>query len=262
MSILTRSKFYYDFEITANETFLNFNEGIGELTAVLNPGLYSMTGLATEAARALNETGTLTYTVTVDRETRVFTISTTATISLLCLTGSNIGLDAYEVLGFDTTSDKTGASSYAAENAAGKEFTPQFFLQEYIDFDDFQGFASSNVNESASGKVEIYSLGSRQFAEFDIKFQNNGLTNSAAGTGGAVEYDATGHDNLVEFMQYTIKKGDFEFMKDRDTVTSFDTVLMESAPGDKKGTSYKLKELYSQNLQGWFNTGKIKLRKV
>lgn len=259
MTINTKSAFIYDFVIDSESTFLNFDEGIGELTAELDPGSYSMTDMATEVARAMNLVGTLEYTVTVDRATRVFTISSTATFDLLTNSGSNVGLSGWSVIGFDTTSDKTGASSYDGDNSAGKLFKPQIELQEYVSFNDWQGFASSSVNESASGETEIYSLGSRLFSEFNIRFQNNGL---AGGKGNSIDFDSLGVDNLRDFMSFAITKGPIEFMEDRsDLNTLTATMILERTPASSNGTEFKLRELVNQNLVGYFDSGKLKFRK-
>lgn len=258
MTIQTKSSFIYGFIIDSESTLLNFNEGIIELTAELNPGSYSLTSMATEVARALNQIGTIEYVVTANRATRVFTISSTANFDLLCNTGSNVGLSGWEVFGFSVLTDKTGQSTYDGDFNAGKLFTPQFHLQDYISFDDWQGFASSSVNESASGVTEIYSLGSRQFSEFNIKYQNNGLSGSK---GSSIDYDDNGVANLRSFMQFAITKGPIEFMQDRTDSNTFETMILEKSPGSSKGTEFKLKELTSRNLAGWFETGKLKFRK-
>ena len=258
MTIQTKSAFIFDFVIDSESTLLNFDEGVIELTAELNPGSYSMTDMATEVARALNEIGTLEYIVTVDRDTRIFTIASTANFDLLSNTGSNVGLSGWTIFGFSIAADKTGLSTYDGDNAAGSLFTPQFHLQDYIPFENWQGFASSSVNESASGVTEIYSLGSRLFAEFNIKYQNNGIGGSK---GSSIDADPIGVDNLRAFMQFAITKGPIEFIPDKTNVASFETMILEKSPGSSKGTEFKLKELTSRNLAGWFETGKLKFRK-
>jgi len=258
VTIETKSSFIFDFIVGADSTFLNFNEGGPELTTEVNVGSYSMTDMASEVARALNAIGSLDYTVTVDRNSRVFTISGTGAFDLLCNSGSNVGLSAWTIFGFDTGADRNGGTSYLGDNSAGKLFKPQFHLQDYISFDNWQGFASSNVNESASGVTEIYSLGSRFFSEFNIKYQNNGLAGSK---GSSIDFDSIGVDNLREFMQFAITKGPIEFIENRETPAGFETMILESSPGSSNGTEFKLKELLGQNLAGYFETGKLKFRK-
>ncbi len=258
MTINTKSSFIFDFVIDSESTYLNFDEGSIELTAQLEPDSYSMQGMANEVARALNNTGALTYTCTVDRTTRVFTISADGVFNLLCNTGSNVGLSGWEIFGFSTAADRTGLTTYDGDNPGGKIFTPQFLLQDYISFNDWQGFASSSVNESASGVTEVYSLGSRQFAQFNITLQNNGLGGVA---GQILEYDANGVGNLRDFMQFAITKGPIEMMEDRDLVSVYDTMILESTSKSKNGTEFQLKELYNRNLTGWFESGKLKFRK-
>jgi hypothetical protein len=263
VTIKTRSSFIYGFIIDAESTFLDFNEGTIDLVAELNPGSYTLTDLGEEISRAFNTAGTLEYTVTVDRINRKYTISTTATVSFLTGTGSNLGLDGWNVIGFNTGADNTGASSYESDNTVGSEFRPQFFLQDYVSFDNWKGFAASKVNESASGVTEVYSLGSRDFAEFNITLQNNGSSGNHP-KNSIVEYDAQGETSLRSFMEFAITKGPMEFLPDRDDLSDsgFIKMLLESVPGSSSGTEFKLKELYGRGLTGWFETGKIKFRKL
>lgn len=257
MTIQTKSAFIFDFVIDAESSLLNFDEGSIELTAELNPGSYTMTELADEISRALNIIGTQEYSVSLDRSTRKYTISAASNFTLLSSTGSNVGFGAWEVMGFSTASDKTGSNSYESDNSAGQLFRPQFHLQSYISFDDWQGFASSNINESASGVTEIYSLGSRKFSEFNISYQNNGIAGSK---GSSIDYDANGVDNLRNFMEFAITKGPMEFIPDRDNFAIFDKIILERTPANSKGTEFKLKELVNRNLVGYFETGVLKFR--
>ena len=258
--IKTKSAFIYGFVVDAESTLLNFDEGSIELTAELNPGSYTLTTLGSEIARAFNAAGALEYSVTIDRTNRKYTITAPSNFTLLCNTGSNIGLDGWGVIGFDTATDKTGAATYEAENSVGTYFTPQYLLQDYVPFDNWQGFASSKVNESASGITEVYSLGTRSFAEFNITNQNNGLAGGDVNS--YFEFDANGVDNLRSFMEFAITKGPMEFIPDRDDINTFDTMLLEQLKGSKDGTQFKLKEMFNKNRAGWFETGKLKFRKI
>ena len=258
--IKTKSSFIYGFVVDAESTLLNFDEGSIELTAELNPGSYTLTTLGSEISRAFNAAGGLDYTVTVDRSTRKYTITSTGTLNLLCNSGSNIGLDGWGIIGFDTATDKTGSSSYEGENSTGSIFTPQYLLQDYVPLDNWQGFSASNVNESASGNTEDYSLGRRRFAEMNITNQNNGLAGAEAGS--YFEYDALGADNLRSFMEFAITKGPMEFLEDRDDLNTFFTILLESLKGSKDGTQFKLMEMFNKKRAGWFETGKLKFREI
>lgn len=260
MSITTTPVFYYISAIDDTNYFLNFkepNEANTELTAELNAGSYSMSQLATEVARAMNAVGQQLYTVSFDRNSRTYTISSDDTVELLVASGSQGGLSVYPLLGFSSV-DLTGASSYTGDLSAGVEYTPQFALQGFIGFeDDVQAIAPS-VNQSSSGVVEVITYGTVNYMSFNIKYANDYPHDK----GGSITYDPNGVQNLRDFMSFCITKGNLEFMKDNQARGEFDIVLLESTPTSRTGTGYRLRELYSQNLLGYYETGNIKFRKI
>ena len=254
MTVKTKSSFLYNYIVDANNFYLNFSEGATEFTATIPPRNYSFTSLASALAVALNSVGSLNYSVTPSRSNRTYTISATGNFELLAATGSNAGSSIYSLIGLNAT-DLSGASSYTSVNTTGTIYEPQFTLQEFVGFEDFQEFAESKVNQSASGVVEIYSIGTRQFMEFNIKFANNGITKNS------VSFDANGIENLREFMRYAITKGDIEFMKDSANVNSFDTIILERTPTESNGTGYKLQPMRGNVGEDFYQTGILKFRK-
>lgn len=252
--ITTTPVFYYDYRINAEALFLNINEGLGDVSIQLIPNNYSAQGLANEISRAMSEQGDQDYLCTFNRTTRAFTISATDPFDLLIQTGANVGLGAFSVIGF-TGADQTGLNSYTGETA-GKEFIPQFPLQGYVDFDDYREFSSANINESASGQVEVYSIGKRSFMEFNLTY----ATNIDQGFNSIVRTDSQGVEKLRDFIDYCITKGDLEFMKNATDRQTYQTIILESTPLSKSGTGYKLNELYSRGLAGYFETGDLKWR--
>ena len=255
MSIFTNPIFYYDYTITVNDIYINFDEGLGEITTTVPAGFYSFNELADVLATSLNNIGSQTYSVTTDRDNRKYIISAPSNFSLLFGTGANSGLSVASVIGFNT-SDKTGSNSYESDIAAGKSFAPQYPLQEFIDFHDYEEFAQASVNESASGRVEIYSIGKRRFLEFNL----TPITNNVIGDSNRNNPQAV--DEVREFLRYCITKGNLELMRDDTDKSSFSTLKLESTPSSSTGTGYKLNELYARGLVGFFETGKLKFREV
>lgn len=256
MSFLnTRSKFYYGYVISDSNFYIDFNEGAGELTAELAVNSYTLQTLATELESKLNATGLDTYTVTVDRATRLYTISSSGTFSLLGATGTNSGESALSVLGFNAV-DTLTAASQVSNSAAGTEFKPQFYLQKYISKEDFQESSFASINKSANGDVEAVTFGSNLFYEFSIEMQ----TDQVAVKNNFIEADASGVANLRNFLQYATTKSQFEFMPDRDDAGVFDKVILESIGRNRDGVGYKITEM--RGLQKYFQSGLIKLRVV
>jgi hypothetical protein len=257
MALSTFSRFYYGYEITLDNNKIDFAEGGPQLTAALTVGIYSPTNLALEIKTQLDAIGANTYTVAFSRSTRKFTISTTVNFSLLTNTGTNINISPYTLLGFTATSDKTGASTYTGDNASGYEFIPQFILQDYVHPDNSQEKIEASINESASGLVEVVSFGTKKWFEFTMDFITNLPMENKI-----IRNNSSGVEDAQHLMQFLIKRGNFEFMPDKDTTSTFYTLNLESTPESSKGVGYKLKELVDKDLPGFFKTGKLKFRLV
>jgi hypothetical protein len=196
MTIKTMSKFYYGHQVTVDNQYLDFSEG----QAVLNVGNYSLTDFVNEVARALNEVGSNNYVASVDRTTRLVTISGDSTFELYPQSGVAAAQSAYELLGFDV--DKTGSNSYEGDSPSGDEYSPQFLLQSYIDKDDNQKRAFTSVNKSAKGIVETVSFGTEKFYEFNITF----ATDIDQGKGAPIETNLNVNLYLIEIRQVILQR--------------------------------------------------------
>lgn len=258
MSLRTFSKFYYGHTVDETNNKINFKEGGGaELTATLNIGSYSLTDYCAEIKRALDVAGALTYTVTVSRTTRIITVATTSTISLLTTSGTNASESAFSMMGF-SGADKTGSSSYAGSGASGSVYSPQFILQDHISSDNWQQSVDAVVNKSASAQIEVVRFGIESFIQFSIKFATNINQPSA----GPITSNTSGVSQLVTFMQYLITKAPIEYMENSSNPSTYETIILESTPDSQSGTGYKLKEMYDKGLPGYFETPILKMRVV
>lgn len=257
MALSTFSCFYYGFEITSENNIINFNEGSGELSAELEVGSYTLTSILPIIETAMNAAGALTYTASVNRATRLITISAASNFSLLVSTGSQFANSPFGLLGF-SGSDKTGSNTYTGGSAAGSIYEPQFRLQNYISPDKWTGAALATVNKSASGRVEVVKFGNESFMQCDIKY----VTNSPQSDNFIIKSNASGVESLIDFMNYCITKGPLEFMPDISNRADYVTLLLESTPESKDGVAFKLNELYDKGLPGWFDTGTLKFRLI
>ncbi len=261
MTTQTRFKIYYIDSIDSTNNLLNFREPnnppASELTASLLVGSRSMTNLMTEVERALNDAGENIYSVTFDRTTRLVTISADDDFNLLVSSGSSIAASPFSLLGF-TGSDRTGAASYVGDTAIGTSYVPQFLPQSFKSFDNNKEGIQSVINESAAGVIEVVTFGSKNMMEFNIF----GATNNFKSKGNPIRYNPNGLDELNSLMQFLIKKSDVEFMIDEDVVSSFETIILDSTKKSRDGISYELNELLSRGLEGHFETGVLKFRKV
>lgn len=254
MSLTTHSKWYFDFEISSEALFIDFDEGGGEISAELPIGSYTMTEIADILATAMSDAGEQDYTVTVDRDTRKFTISADDPFELLISSGSHLGTTAYGVFGF-SGADTGSAVSHVSTVAAGQVYSTQFILQSHISADNWQSSTYGTINKSASGKIEVVSYGFERFIQGELKFVNDNDNDSTV-----IRNRAMGITDLQNFMQFLVTKAPLEFMPDEDNEADFFPVILESTPDDSKGLKYKLKEMYGMGLPGYFETGSLIFR--
>lgn len=254
--IETRSSFFYLDPVDSTNLYLDFKEGAGsELTADISVGKYTHSELPAAISAALNGIGALTYTVTLDRDARKFTIAASGAFTLLISTGSHVGANIFPLLGF-TGADTSSSASHTANLQAGTEYRPQFYLQDWVDATDNQKSISPAVNKTASGEIEVVKFGIEKFYDFSIML----VTDIDQKGTGFVETDLNGVANLRAFMQFCAAKNNLEFMPDRDTRADFFKVLLESTEAVTNGTGYKLKELYDKGLPNYFESGKLVFR--
>lgn len=262
--ITTKSKFYYGHTIDADNNYLDFKEGAGsELSAVLNAGEYSLTDFVTELARALNAAGSLTYSCSLNRTTRVITISAGGAFTILGATGTHVNISVLELAGF-AASDTSSATSHAGTSGSGSVWYPQWTIQNYVSFDDNVSSVDGIVRESTSGVIEAVSYGRRYIMEGNFKFITNVRQGpmSSANASMELENDTSGVENARAFLTYAITKSPLEFIPDRSDASDFETCILESTPESSDGLAFKLKELYSINLSGYYETGILTFRRV
>lgn len=255
--INTYSIFYYNYEVDSSNKYINFNEGSGELTGTLTVGSYSLEEFLTAVTTAMNAAGTQSYTVSVNRSTRLVTISASSNFSLLVTSGANASNSCFELLGY-TGADQTGGNSYTGDTESGDEFIPQFWLQNYVSSLDSRSAVEAAVNTTADGNIEVVKFGTQSFVEMDIKFQ----TNITQPTGGPIKNRANGVGELRTFMQFLITKAPIEFMPDIDNRSSYETLILESTRTSRDGIAYKIDEQYSRGLPGYYDTGLLTFRVV
>ena len=256
--IYTYSKFYYGFEITPENQYLDIIEGSGsELVAEIEVGSYSATQLCVAVKTALDAVGGLSYTVAFNRDTRKVTISATGAFKLLGSTGTHDDTNAQTLLGFSQALTAS-ATSHTGAGVAGDEFRPQLWLQEYVPTENFKQAVDAKVNKTATGRVEVVKFGTEQFMKCNVKLQ----TNLNIGDGGYLRNSATGEDDLRRFMEFLVTKAPLEFMPDENAPENFETLILESTPSSQDGVGYELKEMWDQGYNGYYQTGTLKFRKI
>lgn len=257
MALASFSKFYYGLNITTNNQNLDFDEGGGELTAVVPAGTYDFASLLSAIVDAMNSVGANTYTAEVARSTRIITISATASFDLLLSSGSNQPTSIFSLLGFNQGADQTGTDEYSGDTGAGFEYRPQFILQDYQDPETHKERVDASVNEAASGAVEVISFGLVRFITMSIKF----ITNLSM-DGKVIRNNPNGLDDAVDFLTAITERGVFEFIPDVADSDTFYTVQLDEISGSKTGTGFKLKELTNQSLPNIYEIDDLKMRVI
>lgn len=255
--INTYSSFLMGFTVDSDNKYLDFKEGAGsEITAELTTGDFTLEDLMQNIEDAMNDVGSLVYTVSANRTTRIITISVaSSTMNLLASTGTNVANSIFSTIGF-AASDSGNVTTKSGTTAVGTLYEPQFKLQDYVDQKDSRKLREATLHTSSAGLVRVHSFGTDRFFDFNIKF----ATDIKQPSNGPILNNLTGVDDLREFMQYCMTKKYVEFMPDKNTPSTFYKVVLESTDSDSKGMGYKLQEQYSRGLVGYFETGILKFR--
>lgn len=259
MTIQTIPIFYTVGDVNESNNLMNFKEpnvSAVELTATLNVGSRSMTNLMTEVERALNDAGDNEYTVSFDRDTRIVTIAADDDFDLLVTTGANAGFSVYSLIGF--TADKTGTDTYDGDEAMGDTYSPQFKPQDFLNFDDNKENVQETLNESADGTEEVVTFGTKSFMEMNLKY----ITDRSRSKANPVANNSDAVQDIRDFLTFCITKSELEFMEDISNRALFDIIRLERTPASKNGTGFSLKEMINRDLEGYFETGRLRFRLI
>lgn len=258
MALKTYSKFYYGHTITIDNQNLPFKEDgdIQNRIAVLNVGSYSLSDFVIELNAALNDAGSQEYIVSLDRITRIISVSSVLDFEFLVTDPEYVEISVFDLMGYNL--DKNGSNSYVGDFASGFVFEPQFVLQKYISFEDDQKANLAIVNQSASGKTEVVKYGNINLMTCNVTYQTDIYQPNSSPS----KNDPSGIFNLREFLKYITTKANIEVMLDESDSEDFNTCFLESTATEKTGTGFVLKEMYAKKLIGYFETGLLKFRKI
>lgn len=251
------SKFYYGWQVTNSNKYVDFNDGAGVKTATLKVGYYSSTDLMIEIKKKMDALSSLDFTISFNRTTRKFAISSTSNFSLLFSTGPNSAQSTSELLGY-AASNKTGANSYLAENVSGFEYSTQFYIQSYKDTSTNRKAIDGTVNKSASGAIEVIKFGNERFMEGEFLF----ITNITQESISIIRTNNQGREDFIQFIEWCTEKAPVEFIKNENSPDSFQQLVLESTPSDSKGLDYDLIEMYDRGLAQYYRSGVLKFRLI
>lgn len=257
MSLTTYSQFYFGHVIDTSNRYIDFKEGATTFVATIPLGAYTLTKLLEVLATAMNDQGANTYSFSVNRTTRIITLTSNASFDLLGATGANASQSVLSLIGFAAV-DSLAITSKTGTTASGSVYQPQFTLQDHLATINNKKALSASVTKSASGnKVSVQSFGEERFLKINIKF----ITEIYQKTG-KIKYDASALTNIRTFLDYCIQKNPIEYMADLSTPTTYEKVILESTNQGQDGTSYELKEYYDKGLPNYFETGTLTFKVI
>ena len=255
--ITTHSKFLYGFDVTSDSKYIDFNDGTTTYAVSVTPGSKTPDDLCDEIEEAMNGVGALvSFTVTFNRTTRIFTIAGDAAFSLLVDTGANEADGIYTVLGISVATDFSGVTSVVGASAVGTVYQTQFKLQDFIHADNNQSQRFAEVNKAASGMTTLVTFGTDQIFEMSFKW----LTDRTQHATSPIRSGTIA--TFTAFMQWATLKKVFEFYPDESDATDYYKVILDSSAESSGGTGYKLNPKYGMGLQGYYDTGVMKMRVV
>lgn len=252
MALTGKSLFLYGFEVTENNRSIDFRRvGAGpELQATLTLGFYSLTSLATEIVRAMQEVDALNeYTVSVDRtlaggtENRVTIATDGAYLDLLFGSGSRAASSIASLIGF-AASDRTGATSYEGTSSAGTTLQPEEFGYQYLDPDKYRKINGS-VNISTSGVKESIVFQIQKFWQVQFKYEPETKVNT----------------EWKDLMTWMIQQRRIEFTPNIGSPSTFFDGTLERTTADGQGLGYIMKEMLPQ-FPFFYDTGVLLFRQA
>jgi hypothetical protein len=258
MSLTTYSIFYYGHIVTSENKYIDFKEGATTYAASLPVGSYTLTRYCELIAEAMNDVGSYTYTCSVNRTTRIITISGSSAFDFLGSTGVNASQNICSLAGI-TAADSLATTSVVGASASGSYFEPQFTLQDHVATQNNKRALNAVVTKSASGnKVSVQSFGEERFLECSLKY----ITEIRQPTGQKLKTDTSALTNVRAFLDHCVEKRPIEYManiNDRDT---YEKLILESTDIESDGSGYRLKELYDKGLPGYYDSGILKFKVI
>ncbi len=259
MALNNYSAFYYGHTINKNNRYLNFRDaGIVDpvqYSGILEVGSFTLTQFGDKVAAAMNAQGTQEYTVTLDRDTRKFTISADTNFELLLDSGNQKTISVFSLLGFTGNVDLTGSNTYEADSPSGEAYITQTPLRNFSDFSRNREKAEAQVKTTPGGITEVVSYSVLERLKCDLPLITNYVPQRF------IRETATGIEEAEDFMNYAIEKAPLEFIYNYKEPNNFVSCILDKTKQNRKGVGYELREKVKDSLPGYYElTGLVFLR--
>lgn len=250
MALKKYSAFIYGHTINSNNRFLNFGESYldpDQRTAILDIGSYTISQMAGKIAEALNAAGNQEYTVTLDRNTRRFTISAPNPFELLVSSGNQAGVSVFSLIGFTGNVDLITQTAYSSDDPSGSMYITQTPLANFSDFDKNREKAEASVKTTPSGITEVVAYSTLERAKMDFPLITNYTPQRY------IRETNTGVEEALDFLNYAINKAPMEFLYEFDQPNNYIPVILDKTARSRSGTGFELRERVRDSLPGYFD---------
>lgn len=252
--ILTRSVFYYGLRITNENCGFDFSEGGSEISARLNNGDYTLETLKSEILRMLNEQGNNSYSINIDRDTRIIEILSDGDFELLISSGSQSLKSCWATIGFVYGSDLVGSDAYSGSVGAGKEYITQYPLKNYLSERDYRVKEDATFNVTPVGIGQSVSFGNGARIRMNITL----ITNIIDLKNKNFYSNPSGIEDFLDFIDYCMDKSVVEFMENVDDRNYTSKVFLETTAQDRDAFTFTLTTL----AKDFYESGLLIFRKV
>lgn len=252
MALRSKSLFLYGLQITASNSSIDFRAVALETPrqATLRVGYYSLSSLATEIERAMQEVDPLrVYTVTIDRTTagglqnRITIATSGSVLELLFFSGPRAASAVAPLIGF-LSADYTGAVTYTGASSSGTVMVPNLVGYSYLSPDFYQkNFGSVNI--SSSGQKEAIVFLVQEFWQVQFKY---------------IPED-TWVTDWSPLMQWMIQQRPIEFTPEIDSPDDFFEGTLETTFADGKGLAFRGMEMLPR-FPFLYDTGLMTFRRL
>lgn len=258
MALKDYSAFIYGYEVRASNQYINFSEnGIDQIATLVQIGSYTMTSMADAIATALNSAGAYEYEVTLDRQSRKYTISTVGNenFDLLIFSGNNKSISIFNLIGF-TGADLLGANNYESNTESGSIYITQTPLKDFSDFSKNKEKAEASINSTPSGLTEVIAYSTIERLKLDLPLITNYIPQRF------IRETVTGVEEAEAFMDYAINKKPIEFCYSYKDLNNYVPCILDKTKESSNGVGYELKEKTRQALPFYYELTGLVFRKI
>jgi hypothetical protein len=261
-SLNFHSKFFYGIEVLSNFNYIDIRENGIDYVIRIPKGYYSPRSLTLRLQRELNNALPATYEVIFNYSTGLFQIRTpivpATTFIIRAATGPNSTRGIYQTIGLsssDVTSSLSG--SFQVINSVtniSKSYATQFPLQNYNNKRSHVRLFDAVVNQTYGNRKEVVNFGNTELIDMKLDWITNRLGHNSAF--GFLRDNNSGVEDTLEFLNWAIRKGHFDFFENELDVSTSQpvTIINETTGTGSNGSEFKLQEKYSQGLPSYFET--------